>query len=67
MFPSADVGPASVMLGNIVQGNRLVTAQGRDLGTADDENDTTKKVSEIGGLRIKRTVSLVARISSVLQ
>ncbi|XP_043215224.1 disco-interacting protein 2-like isoform X2 [Amphibalanus amphitrite] len=54
----ADVGPASVMLGNIVQGNRLATAQGRDLGTADDENDTTKKhqfISEILRWRAQTT------------
>nr|CAD7429479.1 unnamed protein product [Timema monikensis] len=33
----SDVGPASVMVGNIVQGNRLASAQGRDMGisTAD--------------------------------
>lgn len=30
------VGPASVMVGNLVQGNRLAAAQGRDLGLADD-------------------------------
>jgi hypothetical protein len=39
-----DVGPASVMVGNIVQGNRLASAQGRDMGMADDEGDTAKKV-----------------------
>lgn len=35
---SADtsVGPASVMVGNLVQGNRLAAAQGRDLGFTDD-------------------------------
>lgn len=30
------VGPASVMVGNLVQGNRLAAAQGRDLGFTDD-------------------------------
>lgn len=30
------VGPASVMVGNLVQGNRLAAAQGRDIGLADD-------------------------------
>lgn len=32
----ASVGPASVMVGNLVQGNRLAAAQGRDLGFSDD-------------------------------
>lgn len=44
-----DVGPASVMVGNIVQGNRLASAQGRDVRLADDEADTPKKVSIGGG------------------
>ncbi|KAF2357567.1 AMP-dependent synthetase/ligase [Trinorchestia longiramus] len=33
-----DVGPASVMVGNLVQGNRLAMAQGRDIGLMDDED-----------------------------
>lgn len=33
------------MVGNIVQGNRLASAQGRDLGVVDEESDTAKKVS----------------------
>ncbi|KAL7012143.1 hypothetical protein ACKWTF_014657 [Chironomus riparius] len=32
----ASVGPASVIVGNLVQGNRLAAAQGRDLGFTDD-------------------------------
>lgn len=32
----ASVGPASVIVGNLVQGNRLAQAQGRDLGFTDD-------------------------------
>jgi hypothetical protein len=46
----SDVGPASVMVGNIVQGNRLASAQGRDLGVVDEDSDTAKKyqfISEI--------------------
>lgn len=31
------IGPASVMVGNIVQGNRLAVAQGRDVSSAMDE------------------------------
>jgi hypothetical protein len=30
------VGPASVVVGNLVQGNRLATAQGRDLGLSEE-------------------------------
>lgn len=30
------VGPASVMVGNLVQGNRLAVAHGRDVGMAED-------------------------------
>ncbi|XP_043468504.1 disco-interacting protein 2 homolog A isoform X6 [Leptopilina heterotoma] len=46
----ADVGPASVMVGNIVQGNRLASAQGRDMGVLDEDSDSAKKyqfISEI--------------------
>lgn len=31
-------------MGNIVQGVRLAWAQGRDVGTADDDSDAAKKV-----------------------
>lgn len=41
-----DVGPASVMVGNIVQGNRLASAQGRDLGVLDEDSDNAKKVNQ---------------------
>ena len=40
----SDIGPASVMVGNIVQGNRLATACGRDLGPLDEDPDGSKKV-----------------------
>ncbi|XP_046659368.1 LOW QUALITY PROTEIN: disco-interacting protein 2-like, partial [Homalodisca vitripennis] len=46
----SDVGPASVMVGNIVQGNRLASAQGRDMGIVDEESDSARKyqfISEI--------------------
>nr|CAD7261615.1 unnamed protein product [Timema shepardi] len=39
----SDVGPASVMVGNIVQGNRLASAQGRDMGIVDEESDSARK------------------------
>lgn len=40
----ADVGPASVIVGNLVQGNRLASASGRDIGGLEDES-----VGEPGG------------------
>ncbi|KAK3918800.1 Disco-interacting protein 2 [Frankliniella fusca] len=43
-----DVGPASVMVGNIVQGNRLASAQGRDMGIIDEESDSARKYQFIG-------------------
>ncbi|XP_045114738.1 disco-interacting protein 2 homolog C-like isoform X3 [Portunus trituberculatus] len=33
-----DVGPASVMVGNLVQGNRLASAQGREMGLMDNDD-----------------------------
>ncbi|EEC00690.1 disco-interacting protein, putative, partial [Ixodes scapularis] len=45
-----EVGPASVMVGNMVQGVRLAVAQGRDIGIIDEESDTARKyqfISEI--------------------
>lgn len=58
----ADVGPASVMVGNIVQGNRLASAQGRDMGVLDEDSDNAKKVcvDEIRGEN--GTTSTVDRI-----
>lgn len=42
----SDVGPASVIVGNLVQGNRLASAQGREVGGLLDEDggDSSKKV-----------------------
>ncbi|XP_045464805.1 disco-interacting protein 2 isoform X3 [Harmonia axyridis] len=39
----SDVGPASVIVGNLVQGNRLACAQGRDVGGLQEEEDSSKK------------------------
>ncbi|XP_060521009.1 disco-interacting protein 2 isoform X3 [Cylas formicarius] len=40
----SDVGPASVIVGNLVQGNRLASAQGRDIGgLLDEDSDSSKK------------------------
>lgn len=41
----SDVGPASVIVGNLVQGNRLASAQGRDMGLLEDDGDSSRKVT----------------------
>lgn len=43
-FPTG-VGPASVMVGNLVAGKRIAQASGRDLGQIED-NDLVKKVNQ---------------------
>ncbi|XP_076764595.1 disco-interacting protein 2 homolog C-like isoform X6 [Xylocopa sonorina] len=53
----ADVGPASVMVGNIVQGNRLASAQGRDMGVLDEDSDSAKKYQFISEILRWRAVS----------
>uniref|UniRef100_A0A1B6LJF6 AMP-dependent synthetase/ligase domain-containing protein n=1 Tax=Graphocephala atropunctata TaxID=36148 RepID=A0A1B6LJF6_9HEMI len=52
-----DVGPASVMVGNIVQGNRLASAQGRDMGIVDEESDSARKYQFISEILRWRAVS----------
>ena len=39
-----DVTPSAVHVGNIIQGMRLASAQGRDIGMLDEDIDTAKKV-----------------------
>ncbi|CAG9855709.1 unnamed protein product [Phyllotreta striolata] len=40
----SDVGPASVVVGTLVQGNRLASAQGREVGgLLDEDGDSSKK------------------------
>jgi len=41
---SLDVTPSAVHVGNIIQGMRLASAQGRDIGVLDDDTDAAKKV-----------------------
>lgn len=36
--PCAEIGPASVMVGNLVSGKRIAQASGRDLGQTDDND-----------------------------
>lgn len=63
----SDVGPASVIVGNLVQGNRLASAQGRDMGDAADDGahgimETAKKqqfISEILRWRAQSTADHV--------
>lgn len=52
-----DIGPASVMVGNIVQGNRLASAQGRDMGIIDEESDSARKYQFISEILKWRAVS----------
>lgn len=36
MYIDTSIGPASVMVGNLVQGNRLAVATGRELNLCED-------------------------------
>ena len=45
---SSEIGPASVMVGNLVSGKRIAQASGRDLGQIED-NDQARKVCVSGG------------------
>ncbi|XP_035437501.1 disco-interacting protein 2 isoform X16 [Spodoptera frugiperda] len=52
----SDVGPASVIVGNLVQGNRLASAQGRDMGYTDD-SDAARKYQFISQILRWRALS----------
>lgn len=54
----SDVGPASVIVGNLVQGNRLASAQGRDMGMLDEESDSSKKVTFLQLLRTEEETQI---------
>uniref|UniRef100_A0A8C7Z092 Disco interacting C n=1 Tax=Oryzias sinensis TaxID=183150 RepID=A0A8C7Z092_9TELE len=56
-----EIGPASVMVGNLVSGKRIAQASGRDLGQIED-NDQARKTS----LKITATTSFLF-LSEVLQ
>lgn len=50
------------MVGNMVQGVRLASAQGRDIGVIDDDSDTARKyqfISEILKWRVTTTADHV--------
>lgn len=43
MIRSVDVGPASMLVGNLVAGKRIAQATGRELGVVEDQ-DLIRKV-----------------------
>lgn len=45
LSPLVGVGPASVMVGNLVAGKRIAQAAGRDLGVIEDQ-DLVRKVAQ---------------------
>lgn len=45
LIPSVDVGPASMLVGNLVAGKRIAQAIGRELGVVEDQ-DLIRKVPE---------------------
>lgn len=57
-----DISPASVMVGNMVQGVRLASAQGREIGTLEEESDSSRKyqfISEVLRWRAQTTADHV--------
>ena len=52
----ASVGPASVIVGNLVQGNRLAAAQGRDLGFTEDNKVRNFKIFNFNGFLIFKII-----------
>lgn len=55
---SSEIGPASVMVGNLVSGKRIAQASGRDLGQIED-NDQARKVCVRGGLLVFTIVVII--------
>uniref|UniRef100_A0A4W6BP55 Disco interacting C n=1 Tax=Lates calcarifer TaxID=8187 RepID=A0A4W6BP55_LATCA len=53
-----EIGPASVMVGNLVSGKRIAQASGRDLGQIED-NDQARKVCVRGGLLVFTIVIII--------
>ena len=52
------------MVGNIVQGNRLASAQGRDMGVIDEESDSARKVSDTLFTEVVYILHLLSRLTS---
>lgn len=46
VFVTVGVGPASIMVGNLVAGKRIAQAAGRELGIIDDQ-DMSRKVCRL--------------------
>lgn len=46
VFVTVGVGPASIMVGNLVAGKRIAQAAGRELGITDDQ-DMSRKVCRL--------------------
>ena len=59
---SSEIGPASVMVGNLVSGKRIAQASGRDLGQIED-NDQARKVCVRGGLLVFTTTTIIIIIN----
>lgn len=65
----SDVGPASVIVGNLVQGNRLASAQGRDVGgVVEEDGDSSKKVRNLlfDDMVLKKLYIILYRVSHCL-
>lgn len=54
VFVTVGVGPASIMVGNLVAGKRIAQAAGRELGIIEDQ-DMSRKVNETKQLTLKKT------------
>lgn len=55
-FP--EIGPASVMVGNLVSGKRIAQASGRDLGQIEDNDQARKVRTEVRAHIIPLTLEL---------
>lgn len=60
--PPPEIGPASVMVGNLVSGKRIAQASGRDLGQIED-NDQARKVCVRGGLLVFCIIAIIINIT----
>ncbi|MEQ2211870.1 DIP2 disco-interacting protein 2 C [Xenoophorus captivus] len=66
VFPlSPEIGPASVMVGNLVSGKRIAQASGRDLGQIED-NDQARKGAIASSLTCLQLHKRAEKIAAVL-
>uniref|UniRef100_A0AAY4EUV8 DMAP1-binding domain-containing protein n=1 Tax=Denticeps clupeoides TaxID=299321 RepID=A0AAY4EUV8_9TELE len=61
-----EIGPASVMVGNLVSGKRIAQASGRDLGQIEDNDQARKVCARCPGFFLSPTVQFLF-LSEVLQ